>query len=46
MNINNFWEAVVSKNSNNIRKFFNLNAIIKWHNTNEKFTLEEFIKVN
>ncbi len=41
-----FWKAIVGQNPNVIRKYFKENAIIRWHNTNEEFTLEEFIRPN
>lgn len=41
-----FYNAVLSQNAFEIKKFFNENAYICWHNTNEKFTVDEFIEVN
>lgn len=41
-----FWKAIVGQNPNEIRKYFKQTAIIRWHNTNEKFTLEEFLRAN
>lgn len=29
-----------------LKKFFNEDAYIDWHNTNERFTVDEFIEVN
>ena len=46
MNIEAFLKSVVSQNEKEMRKFFHKTATIKWHNTNEKFTLDEYIKVN
>ena len=45
MNIEAFLKSVVSQNEKEMRKFFHKTATIKWHNTNEKFTLDEYIKV-
>lgn len=44
--IKEFWKAVVSQNAEEIRKYFKKEAIIRWHNTNEAFTVEEFIQAN
>ena len=41
-----FWKAIVGQKSNEIRSYFKETAIIRWHNTNEEFTLEEFIRAN
>ena len=46
MDIEVFLKSVVSQNEKEMRKFFHKTATIKWHNTNEKFTLDEYIKVN
>ena len=46
MDIEVFLKSVVSQNETEMRKFFHKTATIKWHNTNEKFTLDEYIKVN
>ena len=29
-----------------MRSYFHENAVIRWHNTNEEFTLNEFIQAN
>ena len=44
--IKEFWKAIVQQKPDEIRSYFKEAAIIRWHNTNEEFTLEEFIKVN
>ena len=41
-----FFDLVLSQNALEIKKFFNEDAYIDWHNTNERFTVDEFIKVN
>lgn len=46
MMVKEFWKAIVGQNPNEIRKYFYETAIIRWHNTNEEFTLEEFIRAN
>ena len=43
---NNFLQDVVSKKADAIRGYFAKDAIICWHDSNEQFTLEEFIRAN
>lgn len=45
-NIYKFYNAVLSQNALEIKKFFNEDAYIDWNNTNERFTVDEFIEVN
>ncbi len=46
MDINRFFKTVLSQNEEDLRKYFQKNAVIKWHCTNEVFTLDEYIKAN
>ena len=46
MDIDGFFKAVLSQNEEELRKYFNQNAMIKWHCTNEFFTLDEYIRAN
>lgn len=46
MNIELFLKAVLEQDAQKIKEFFNPLACINWHNTNEKFTLDEFIVAN
>ncbi len=46
MNIENYWDAVLRQKEDEIREYFDVDAIIRWHNTNEQFTLEDFIVAN
>lgn len=46
MNIREFWDAVLRQDADAIRKYFHSDAWVNWHNTNEHFTLEEFIRAN
>ena len=46
MDIQSYWQAVLQQNRNEIREFFHADAHIKWHNTNECFSVEEFIRAN
>ena len=45
-NIYEFYDAILNQNASEIKKFFNEDAYIDWHNTNERFTVDEFIEVN
>lgn len=45
-NIYEFYDAILNQNACEIKKFFNEDAYIDWHNTNERFTVDEFIEVN
>ena len=46
MDIKAFWNAVLRQAPDKIRLFFHPEAIIRWHNTNEQFTVEEYIRAN
>lgn len=46
MDIKKFWNAVLHQDANAIRTYFHSNAWVNWHNTNEHFTVEEFIQAN
>lgn len=46
MDIDRFFKVVLSQNAEELRKYFHKNAVIKWHCTNELFTLDEYIKAN
>lgn len=46
MDIKNFWEAVIRQDAERIRPYFKENAWINWHCTNERFSVDEFIKAN
>ena len=46
MDIDRFFKTVLSQNAEELRKFFQKNAVIKWHCTNEVFALDEYIKAN
>ena len=46
MNIQAYWQAVLSQNAAAMRKFLSPSAVIRWPNTNEEFTSEEFIRAN
>lgn len=46
MNIEEFWTDVLRQDADAIREYFCLDAQINWHNTNERFSVEEFIRAN
>ena len=46
MNIYDFWKAVLGQNKIEIRKYFQNDAYINWHCTNEQFDVDEFIIAN
>lgn len=46
VDVKRFWKAIVEQDADTIRDFFMETATVTWYNTNEKFTLEEFIRVN
>lgn len=46
MDIKKFWDAVLRQDANAIRQYFHSDAWVNWHNTNEHFTVEEFIRAN
>jgi hypothetical protein len=41
-----FWKDVVEQNALNLKRYFSTSAMIKWHNTNELFTVDEYIIAN
>lgn len=46
MNVNPFWNDVISQNRDALSSYFCKDAIIRWRCTNEQFTVIEFIRVN
>lgn len=46
MNIRQYWIDVLRQDAAAIRTYFAPNAWVNWHNTNEHFTVEEFIRAN
>lgn len=46
MDIKEFWNAVVSQDKQKIRGYFDEDACIRWHNSNEQFNLDDFLKAN
>lgn len=46
MDIYRYWKAALEQNASELRTFFHPDAYVRWHNTNEHFTVEEFIRAN
>lgn len=46
MDVRAFWDDVLRQDAEAIRGYFHPEAWVNWHNTNEHFTLEEFIRAN
>lgn len=46
MDIQAYWHAVLGQNAAAMRDFLSPSAVIRWPNTNEQFTAEEFIRAN
>ena len=46
MDINAFWHDVLSKNREALFNYFCDDAIIRWHCSNECFTVSEYIRAN
>lgn len=46
MDIERFWQAVVRQDACRLKGYFAADAKICWHNTNELFTVDEFICAN
>ena len=44
--INKFWNDVINQNRENLTSYFTKDAVIRWHCTNEQFSVQEYIKVN
>lgn len=44
--IQNYWKAVLAQDEEAMRRYLHPDALIRWHNTKEQFTREEFIRVN
>ncbi|MCL2200001.1 MAG: nuclear transport factor 2 family protein [Defluviitaleaceae bacterium] len=42
----NFLKAVVEQDADALRRFFTPDAVICWHDSNEQFTVEEYIRAN
>ena len=46
MDIQQFWKVTLQQDAVGMKEFFASDAWIRWHNTNEHFTVDEFIQAN
>lgn len=46
MDVERYWRAALAQEAETMRQFFQKGAIIRWPNTNEQFTVEEFLRAN
>ena len=46
MDINTLWNDIINQNRDALPSYFRDDAVIRWHCTNEQFTVDEYIKVN
>ncbi len=46
MDIKGYWQAILQQDADKIADYFHSDAYINWHNTNEHFTVEQFVAVN
>ena len=46
LNVHKFWAAVLEQDADAIRSYFAPTAFVNWHNSNEHFTVDEFIRAN
>lgn len=46
MDIKKYWEVTLHQEPEEMKRFFHEAAFINWHNTNEHFTVDEFIRAN
>ena len=46
MDIQGYWKAVLKQDAAALRQYFAPVACVRWHNTDEQFTAEEFIRAN
>lgn len=46
VDVYSYWKAVLCQDADGIRAYFHESALVRWHNTNECFTVGEFIRAN
>lgn len=46
MNIKDYWDATLTQNAKKMKDYFYEEVYINWHNTNEHFKVDEFIRAN
>lgn len=46
MDIHEYWKVILRQDAISMKKYFACDAYIRWHNTNEQFSVDEFIRAN
>lgn len=46
MDIHGFWRAVLEQRAEELPSYFAANGEVLWHCTNERFTVDEFVRAN
>lgn len=46
LKLKSYWNDVANQNAEALERYFSSNAYIRWHNTNEHFTVQEFVIAN
>ena len=46
MDVKEFWRDVLGQNREKLISYFHKDAIIRWHCSNELFTVSEYVKAN
>ena len=46
LNVENFWKDAISQNKVALPRYFTDDAVIRWHCTNEQFTVAEYVQAN
>lgn len=41
-----YWRVIAEQNPDVLKGFFVSDAYVRWHNTNEEFTVDEFVRAN
>ncbi len=41
-----YWSCIAAQDEERLRDYFDEDACIRWHNTNEQFNVEEFLRAN
>ncbi len=44
--VRQFWMDICNQRWSALSTYFHADAVIRWHNTNEQFTVNEFIRIN
>ena len=46
MDYKTFWQDILSQNRERLPSWFREDAVIRWHCSNEQFTVAEYVRVN